>query len=31
MQISKMQENIQKNYCILEIIALELVELNCLY
>ena len=31
MQISKMQEKIGKNYCLSEIIASELVTLNCLY
>ena len=31
MQISKMQEKIGKNYCLFEIIASELVTLNCLY
>ena len=31
MQISKMQEKIDKNYSIFEILASELVALNCLY
>ena len=31
MQISKMQQKIEKNYCIFEIIVSELVALNCLY
>ena len=31
MQISKIQEKIEKNYCIFEIIASEMVALNCLY
>ena len=31
MQISKMEEKIVKNDCIFEIIASELVALNCLY
>ena len=31
MQILKMQEKIEKNFCISEIIASELVALNCLY
>ena len=31
MQISKMQQKIEKNYYIFEIIVSELVALNCLY
>ena len=31
MQISKMQQKIEKNYCIFGIIVSELVALNCLY
>ena len=31
MHISKMQEKIQENFSVFEIIASELVPLNCLY
>ena len=31
MQISKMEQKIEKNDCVFEIIASELVALNCLY